>query len=153
MVEECEAKCNGERFQALELDINIFLSANLTNFMHNIHNCYVSLETECPNGKEYQECGTSCPVTCKNKDETRICTFECVQGKPHILKHNVILASPFMKLVIVYYYCTISFTCSSEVFMHDDNNNIIQKGLWCSSTVWLLSTQTRMNECEGLHPY
>ena len=42
-------------------------------------------EFDCPNGKEYQECGTSCPATCKNKDEIRICTTECVQGKPHLI--------------------------------------------------------------------
>ena len=37
---------------------------------------------DCPPGKEYQECGTACPVTCENKDETvpQPCPAVCVQG-------------------------------------------------------------------------
>ena len=35
---------------------------------------------DCPPGKEYQECGTACPLNCTNKDELLICTKQCVQG-------------------------------------------------------------------------
>ena len=73
----------------------------------------IALETEefeCPNGKEYQECGTSCPTTCKNKDEIRICTFECVQGKPHNYYHNTYLAIAvvylhYLRLLLSLWYC------------------------------------------------
>ena len=34
----------------------------------------------CTGGKEWQECGTACPLTCDNHDEPQTCTFQCVQG-------------------------------------------------------------------------
>ena len=35
---------------------------------------------DCTGGKEWQECGTACPLTCDNYDELQICTLQCVQG-------------------------------------------------------------------------
>ena len=37
-------------------------------------------EPECPEGKAYEECGTSCPVTCENKDEPELCADVCAKG-------------------------------------------------------------------------
>ena len=34
----------------------------------------------CPPGKEYDECGTACPLTCDNYNVPLPCTDECVQG-------------------------------------------------------------------------
>ena len=35
---------------------------------------------DCTGGKEWQECGTACPLTCDNHDQFQICTLQCVQG-------------------------------------------------------------------------
>mmetsp|Transcript_22706 Transcript_22706/g.44556 ORF Transcript_22706/g.44556 Transcript_22706/m.44556 type:complete len:117 (-) Transcript_22706:228-578(-) len=35
----------------------------------------------CPDGFEYQECGTACPKTCSNfNDEAMMCVAMCVEG-------------------------------------------------------------------------
>ena len=37
--------------------------------------------TTCPEGKEYQECGTACPLTCDNfEDGVPVCITVCVEG-------------------------------------------------------------------------
>ena len=34
----------------------------------------------CFGGKEWQECGTACPLTCYNYDIPLACTEQCVEG-------------------------------------------------------------------------
>lgn len=34
----------------------------------------------CTGGKEWQECGTACPLTCDNYDTDFACTKQCVEG-------------------------------------------------------------------------
>ncbi|XP_072011165.1 serine protease inhibitor swm-1-like isoform X1 [Engystomops pustulosus] len=46
-------------------------------------------EQRCPKGKAWNNCGSSCPTNCDNKeDKKRICTMNCVPGcfcsSPHI---------------------------------------------------------------------
>ena len=35
---------------------------------------------DCNGGKEWQECGTACPLTCDNYKNLLVCTLQCVQG-------------------------------------------------------------------------
>lgn len=39
------------------------------------------LDPRCPGDQVFTNCGSSCPTTCANKDEDRICTLECRVGK------------------------------------------------------------------------
>ena len=34
----------------------------------------------CTGGKEWQECGTACPLTCDNYNTPLACTEQCVEG-------------------------------------------------------------------------
>ena len=34
----------------------------------------------CTGGKEWQECGTACPLTCDNYNTPLVCTLQCVVG-------------------------------------------------------------------------
>ena len=89
--------------------------------LHILLICSIETEVfECPNGKEYQECGTSCPTTCENKDEIRICTLECVQGK---LNHYCSWPDYFLhikcNMLIVFQYLSGCFCPTGTVELDD----------------------------------
>ena len=62
--------------------LSLSLSHSLT-CMH-IHTPYLVhflfSSATCSGGKEWQDCGTACPLTCDNYNTTIACTEQCVSG-------------------------------------------------------------------------
>ena len=45
-----------------------------------IYNSGQQRQTSCPEGMEFNRCGTACPRTCDNLGEPLVCTRQCVRG-------------------------------------------------------------------------
>ena len=64
----------------------LFISLSHSNFTHSCtstHHTYFTFlfsSATCSGGKEWQDCGTACPLTCDNYNTTIICTTQCVSG-------------------------------------------------------------------------